>query len=290
VHPDLTWNVVTDVRQLFAFPFMVNAFRAGTIVAVVAGAAGWYMVLRRQSFAGHTLSLVGFPGAAGAVWLGVSAAYGYFAFCIVAALVIAAVPRARPGAVSDEPAVVGTVQAVALAAGFLFVSLYSGLLNGVNALLFGSFLGVTNGQVLALLLTAVAVLVVLAIVGRPLLFASIDPEAAAGAGVPVRLLGVLFLVVLGVAVAEASQITGSLLVFALLVAPPATAQLLTTRPLPSLVLSVVIAVVTAWLGLAIAYYSVYPIGFWITSIAFAGYLLAHAVRFGVVRRRATAVT
>jgi zinc/manganese transport system permease protein len=290
VHPDLTWNVVTDVRQLFAFPFMVNAFRAGTIVAVIAGAAGWYMVLRRQSFAGHTLSLVGFPGAAGAVWLGVSAAYGYFAFCIAAALVIAAVPRAGPGAVSDEPAVVGTVQAVALAAGFLFVSLYSGLLNGVNALLFGSFLGVTNGQVLVLLLTAIAVVIVLAIVGRPLLFASIDPEAAAGAGLPVRLLGVLFLVVLGVAVAEASQITGSLLVFALLVAPPATAQLLTTRPFPSLVLSVVLAVVTAWLGLAIAYYSVYPIGFWITSIAFTGYLLAHAVRFGLVHRRATAAT
>jgi zinc/manganese transport system permease protein len=289
VHPDLTWNVVTDVRQLFTFPFMVNAFRAGTVVAVVAGAVGWYMVLRRQSFAGHSLSLVGFPGAAGAVWLGVSAAYGYFAFCVAAALVIAAIPRARAGDTDDEPAVVGTVQAMALASGFLFVSLYSGFLSGVSSLLFGSFLGITSTQVLALLVTAVVVVVVLAFVGRPLFFASVDPEAAAAAGVPVRLLGVVFLVVLGVAVAEASQITGSLLVFALLVAPPATAQVLTTRPFASLVLSVLIAVTTTWLGLAVAYYSVYPIGFWITSLAFGGYLLAQGARFAVSRRHAAAV-
>ena len=78
--PQLTWDVVRDVRQLFEFPFMVNAFRAGTIVAVVAGVVGWFMVLRRQAFAGHTLALVGFPGAAGAVWLGISAVWGFFGF------------------------------------------------------------------------------------------------------------------------------------------------------------------------------------------------------------------
>src|SRR6266550_8904853 len=90
--PRLTWNLVSDVRQLLEFPFMVNALRAGTVVAVTAGIVGWYMVLRRQTFAGHTLALIGFPGAAGAVLLGLGAASGYFAFCLVAALVFAALP------------------------------------------------------------------------------------------------------------------------------------------------------------------------------------------------------
>ena len=117
-----------DLHQLLALHFMVNAFRAGTIVAVIAAAIGWFMVLRRQSFAGHTLAVVSFPGAAGAIWLGISATAGYFAGSIVAALVIAMVPRSTSGrARSEESAVIGTVQAFALACGVLFVSLYGGL-------------------------------------------------------------------------------------------------------------------------------------------------------------------
>src|SRR6266571_4141881 len=140
---------------LFDYPFMVNAFRAGTIVAVVAGAMGWFMVLRRQTFAGHTLSLVGFPGAAGAILLGVPPAFGYFGFCAMAALVIgSADPRAGTATYREESALIGTVQAMALASGFLFVGLYHGNLNGLTSLLFGSFLGITAGQVLALLAVA----------------------------------------------------------------------------------------------------------------------------------------
>src|SRR5947207_15154593 len=93
----LSWSLRDDLDQLFAFHFMVNAFRAGTIVAVLAGAAGWFMVVRRQTLAGHTLALVSFPGAAGAIWLGVSATAGYFVGCVAAALVIAMVPRHSSG-------------------------------------------------------------------------------------------------------------------------------------------------------------------------------------------------
>src|SRR2546423_5579276 len=129
---------------MFAYHFMVNAFRAGTIVAVVAGLLGWFMVLRRQSFAGHTLALVGFPGAAGATYLGISPTFGYFGFCLAAAAAIGLLPGRRASAVSgysDESPVIGTVQALALASGFLFVSLYKGFLGGINSLLFGTFLG-----------------------------------------------------------------------------------------------------------------------------------------------------
>src|ERR1041385_748057 len=122
--PSLTWNLAGDLRQLFDFPFMVNAFRAGTIIAITAALIGWFMVLRRQTFAGHTLALVGFPGAAGAILLGLSANVGFFAFCLAAALVIAVPRSSREGSVTEESAVIGTVQAFALACGFLFVSLY----------------------------------------------------------------------------------------------------------------------------------------------------------------------
>jgi zinc/manganese transport system permease protein len=280
-----SWNLVTDVRQMFAYPFMVNAFLAGTIVALAAAVVGWFMVLRRQTFAGHTLALVGFPGAAGATLVGISASAGYFAFAIVGALVVAWTPGSGTAyrGFSEESAVVGTVQAFALAAGFLFVALYKGFLNGINSLLFGTFLGITVNQVWALLVVAVAAMAVLGLIGRPLLFASVDPDVAAARGVRVRLLGVLFLVLLGVAVAEASQITGSLLVFALLVMPAAAAQRFTARPVAGLALSVVIALIVTWLGLVVAYYSPYPMGFYITTFAFAVYLASFVVRYLVDR-------
>jgi len=270
-----SWNLVADIQEMWSLPFMVNAYRAGTIVAVLAALVGWFMVLRGQSFAGHTLAVVGFPGAAGAVWLGLGAALGYYAFCLAAAVVIAAVPVGR--GYREESAVTGTVQAFALAAGGLFVALYHGFLGGTNALLFGTFLGITARQVAILAVVAVVVLVALAAIGRPLLFASIDVDVARANGVPVRALAVGFLLLLGATAAEVSQITGALLVFALLVTPAATAQRLTTRPLVGVALSVALALLVTWLGLALAYFSIYPVGFYITSLSFALYLLARVL-------------
>jgi zinc/manganese transport system permease protein len=268
-----------DAMTLLDYPFMINALRAGTVVAVVSGALGWFMVLRRQTFAGHTLSLVGFPGAAGAILLGVSPALGYFGFCIAAGLVIAmASPPVGSAVYSEESAVIGSVQAFALACGFLFVNLYHGNLNGLTGLLFGSFLGITSGQVLALVAVAVPALVTLGLIARPLLFASVDPEVAAAAGLPVRALAVGFLLLLGVAAAEASQITGSLLVFALLVLPPATSQVITGRPLLGIGLSVALGVAVTWAGLVMAYYTPYPTGAFITTLSFAAYVAARGIR------------
>jgi len=274
--PRLTWNLVSDVRQLLEFPFMVNALRAGTVVAVTAGIVGWYMVLRRQTFAGHTLALIGFPGGAGAVLLGLSPQIGFFAFCVGGALVIGASPGSGRAGLGSESALIGVVQAFALAAGFLFVTLYRGNLNGVNSLLFGTFLGVTSERVVVLLAVSAAALAVLAALSRPLFFASVDPEVAAARGVAVRTLSMAFLVLLGVAAAETSQITGSLLVFTLLVLPPATAQAVTARPGLSLGLSVAIALAVTWVGIGVAYFSPYPIGFWATSIAFALFVVTRA--------------
>jgi zinc/manganese transport system permease protein len=274
----LSWNLVSDVRQLLEFHFMVNALRAGTIVAVVAGAVGYVMVLRRQSFAGHTLALLGFPGAAGAVWLGLDASVGFFGFCIGAAVILGLAPGGRSG---QESALIGVVQSFGLACGLLFVSLYHGFLSGLNNLLFGTIVGVTDRQVVVLLVAGLVALVVLAALGRPLLFTSIDEAVARSRGVPTRLVGIAFLVLLGVAAAGASPVTGSLLVFALLVAPAATAVRLTARPVVGLVLSVVIALVVTWLGEGAAYFSPYPIGFWVTTFAFGLFVLASGYRAAV---------
>jgi zinc/manganese transport system permease protein len=278
--PSLSPNPIEDLHQLVTYPFMVNALEAGTIVAVLAGIVGWYVVLRRAAFASHTLSVMAFPGAAGAALAGLPTALGYYVACTAAALAIGRSGRAgRPGRTQGgESAVIGTVQTVGLAAGFLFLSLNAAVLGGPETLLFGTFLGITRGQVLGLLLVALAALAILAALTRPLLFASVDREVARASGVPVALLDALFLLVLGLAIAAISQLTGALLVFALLVAPPAAAQRLTLRPAIGLILSVAFALVTIWLALAIAYFSIYPVGFYVTTIGFVIYVLARAAR------------
>jgi zinc/manganese transport system permease protein len=273
----LSWNPVTDVHELLTYPFMVNALEAGTIVAVTAGVSGWFMTLRRQTFAGHTLSLISFPGAALAVLLGLPLALGYFGFCGLGAVVLAVIAGSSRS-YSSESAATGTLQAFALGLGFLFVALYHGILSGLNSLLFGTFLGITHGQVAALLGVAVAVLALTALAARPLYFASVDPDVAGASGVPVRLLGFGFLLALGLSVAETSQITGALLVFALLVTPAATARELTARPWLGMALSVALALAVTWIGLALAYFSIYPVGFFVTSLSFGLYLLARGGR------------
>jgi zinc/manganese transport system permease protein len=268
----LSWNLVEDVRRLFSFPFMVNALEAGTIVAVMAGVTGWFMVLRRQTFAGHTLSVIAFPGAAAASLAGLPIALGYFSFCGLGALTLAGIAGSRQSH-SSESAAIGSLQALALALGFLFVSLYHGVLNGLDSLLFGTFLGITSQQVIVLLAVAAAAVTLIAIAARPLFFASVDADIARAAGAPVQLLGLGFLLTLGLAVAATSQITGALLVFALLVTPAATAHKITSRPFLGVALSVAIALAVTWLGLTLAYFSAYPVGFYVTSLAFALYVL-----------------
>lgn len=266
------------IGDLLRFPFMVHALWAGAIVAVLAAAVGWYMVVRRQTFAGHSLSVMAFPGAAGAALIGIPGAWGFYGACTAAALAIGS------GGRRTRTATIGTVQAVGLAAGFLLLSLSDQLLGGPETLLFGTFLGITSGQVLGLLGVALGCLAALAVIARPLLFASLDPEGARAGGVPVAALDLAFMLILGLAVAATSQITGALLVFALLVAPPATAQLITGRPLAGLALSVVLGLAIAWGGLAAAYFTPYPVGFYVTSLGFAAYLLARGTRGALGRR------
>ena len=271
VFQGLSWNLAHDVAELFRFPFMVHALEAGTIVAVMAGVTGWFVVLRRQAFAGHTLSLTAFTGAAAATYAGVPLALGYFGFCGLSALALAGISGSGRDH-SSESAAIGALQAGVLALGFLFVSLYHGLLGGLDSLLFGTFLGITSRQVLLLLVIAAVSVLAVVLAARPLFFASVDADVARAAGVPTAALGLGFLLVLGLSVAETSQITGALLVFTLLITPAATAHRLTARPGLGIALSVGLALSVTWLGLGLAYYSVYPAGFFVTSLSFGLYV------------------
>jgi zinc/manganese transport system permease protein len=285
LNPSLSLDLIADVRELTRYPFMVHALGAGTIVAVLAAAVGWFTVLRRQAFAGHTLSVMAFPGATGAALAGLPASLGYYLACGVAALAMSGARRDGGGSAGLQAAAIGTVQTVGLAAGFLFLSLNQNVLGGPETLLFGNLLGISAGQVIGLLAVAAGAVLALVVIGRPLLFASVDGDVAHARGVPVRRLDVAFLLILGAAVAATAQITGALLVFALLIAPAASAQQITLRPLAGLVLSIVFALAIVWLGLGIAYFSIYPVGFWTTTVAIALYALTRLGRGLADRRR-----
>ena len=278
-----SWDVVADVQLLLQFHFMQNAVQAGALVAILAGAAGYFVVLRGQSFAAHMLSQVGFPGAAAAVLLHVSPVLGLIVFCVTAALGVGSLGRNPDAGNRRESAAVGSILAFSLGLGLLFFRLYAGSAQGIYGFLFGTILGISDRDVAVTLAVFVLGLVALAAIGRPLVFASVDPDVAEARGVRVRLLSIAFLVIVALSIAITVQIVGTLLIFALLVAPGASALQLTARPARGLLLSVAFSLAFTWIGLSIAYFSDYPVGFFITSLAFASYVLIRAVKAARLR-------
>jgi zinc/manganese transport system permease protein len=268
-----SWNLLADLQLLLHFHFMQNALIVGTLVAVLTGAAGYFVVLRGQSFAAHMLSQVGFPGAAAGVLLHVSPVFGLIAFCALAALGIGSLGGRLEAGHRAESAAVGSILAFSLGLGLLFFRLYAGTAQGVYAFLFGTILGISDRDVLVSVVTTVIALAALSVIGRPLIFASVDPDVADARGVKVRALSIGFLLVLALAIAVTVQIVGTLLIFALLVAPGASALELTARPGRGLALSIALSLAFTWLGLAVAYFTVYPVGFFITTLAFVSYAL-----------------
>jgi zinc/manganese transport system permease protein len=278
-----TWDIVGLIQDLLQYPFMRNAFLAGSLIAVTAGVVGYFMVARSQSFAGHTLANVGFAGAAGAVLVGASPVAGLLVFGAGAALIIGWLSGSRAGSQWRQEVAVGTALAFFLGLGLLFERLSSAYTAGVYAILFGAALGVSDWDIGVIALTTLITLTAFLVIGRPLLFASLDPVVAAAQGVPVRLLGYAFLLLLAFAVAQAVQVVGVLLIFSLLITPAAIAQQLTTRPGRAVILGVLLALAFTWIGLAVAYYTPYPVGFFITSIAFGAYLLVRLWRLARAR-------
>ncbi len=263
-------NLFADLQQIFYYPFMQHAYEAGTVVAIVAGIVGYFVVLRRSSFAAHSLSHIGFAGAAGAALFGISPVYGLLLFTTVGGSSMAVLsPKATYRDIS-----IGTVLAFMLGLGVLFISLYTGYATAAYSILFGEILGISSGDVLLTLIAGLTILAAVALVYRPLLFASLDEDVAEAKGLPTFLLGIVFMLLVAVATSIAVQVVGVLLIFSLMVTPAAIAQQLAKRPRRIIIISVAVALMTTWLGLFVAFYEPYPVSFFMTSIVFVLYLLA----------------
>ena len=274
-----SWNLLIDVQQLFHYHFMQNAYLAGTLVALAAGVVGYFMVLRDQSFAGHSLANVGFAGATGAALFGIPPVVGLFVAGLLAAIGIQTLNIAERQSRQSDIAV-GAVFTASLALGFLFIHLStSEYAASVYDVLFGNVLGISDSDVGVILWSTLLLIGVLIIIARPLLFASLDPDVAEAHGVPVRALSFGYLVLLALEVAIAVQVVGVLLIFSLLVTPAAIAQIVTTRPMYAVLVAVILALLFTWAGLAAGYAYPYPVGFFITTFAFASYVLVRGGRF-----------
>lgn len=275
---------IAGLGHMLAQPFEVRALVAGGIIAAACGLVGWFLVLRVQVFTGDALSHVAFTGALGALAAGLDLRVGLFVGCAGFGAVMGLLgERGRA-----DDVVIGNTFAWILGIGVLCLTLYTSSGGGDGtagvSVLFGSIYGLSSTQ--ATVAAAVGALILLATLGmgRPLLFASVDEAVAAAAGVPVRALGIAFLALVGVTAGEATQAVGALLLLGLLAGPAATAQRLTRRPWRSMALSVALAVVAMWGGLALAYgVSSLPPSFAILSVATACYATSLAVP---ARRRA----
>ncbi|OPG12568.1 metal ABC transporter permease [Microbispora sp. GKU 823] len=277
-----------DYGQLLAL--VADSLIAAAVLGVVGGLISTFVMMRDLAFAVHGIAELSFAGAAAALLLGVNVVAGSLAGSILAATVIGAMGvRVR-----DRNSAIGVLMPFGLGLGVLFLSLYKGRAANKFGLLTGQIVAVDTPQTAWLIGVSVVVLLALAVVWRPLTFASLDPDVAAARGVPVRALSPVFTLVLGLAVATTIQIVGALLVLALVVTPAAAATRVTASPRLIPLLSVLFAVASVVGGILIALGSSIPISPYVTTFAFVIYLACRAVgavraRTGWSRRRATPV-
>ena len=287
VLPPFTLNLWQDVQAMLQYDFMRQALLAGTILSVVAGLIGYFVVLRHQAFAGESLSDVAFAGALGGAAFGINPLASLLVTTIAAAVAMGGFGERLRG----RDVAVGTVLAWVLGLGVLFLSLFTAHVSGTGTgfsgvtVLFGNILGISSDQTRSIALISAVALLALIVIARPLLFASLDPVVAAARGVPVRGIGFFFMALLAVTVSEATLAVGALLVFALLLLPAAIAHYVTTRPYAALALAAGLAVALTWLGITIGFYTGYPSSVCISLLAFVSYVVVVGSRH-VVQRHA----
>lgn len=246
---------------------MVNTWAAATVVALVAGLVGIIVVMRGASFAAHALPLGTFPGAAAASVLGLNPVVCLLVFAVLGVAGISQLGRGE----RHEVATALTLTML-LGLGALFLSMTTEYAQAAEALLFGQILGVSRGELSALLAASVVALGLLAVMFRPLLLDSVSPELAAARGVSSRAMEVLFLLMLALATSVALPVVGALLVFSLMVGPASAARALTDQPIRAMVLSAVLAVVVAWVSVALAFLSDWPVGFFVGAFGAVAYV------------------
>ncbi|GAA1855222.1 metal ABC transporter permease [Actinomadura bangladeshensis] len=276
----MIWHEIVDFDDYGALLALVrNSLIAGAVLGLVGGLAGTFVIMRDLPFAVHGVSELSFAGAAGALLLGTSVAGGSIAGALAAAALIGVLgAKAR-----DRGSVIGVLMPFGLGLGVLFLSLYKGRSANKFGLLTGQIVAIDTPHLSWLLGTSAVVLVCLAVMWRPLAFASLDPDVAAARGVPVRALSLVFMLVLGLAVAVSVQVVGALLVLALLCTPAAAAVRVTASPVLAPVLSAVFATVSVVGGILLSIGSTIPVSPYVTTISFVLYGVCRAA--GAIRAR-----
>jgi zinc/manganese transport system permease protein len=260
---------------------MMNTWIAATIVALIAGAIGFFAVLRGQSFAAHAIPNGAFAGAAGAGLLGLNVFWGLAVFSLAGALGIGAIGRR-----ARQDVVTALVLVLMLGLGALFVSFSTEYAAVTYSLLFGEVFGVGSNLLVPIAALGAVALAAMAVLYRPLLLASALPEVADARGVSTRRMELCFLVVMGLAAAMTVPVVGVLLMFALMIGPAAAARSFTKRPGYAIAVATGIALVTVWAGIALSYRTNWPLGFYVGVIAAGFYLRGQG--WTAVRRRAPA--
>lgn len=260
----------TLITSLFEYYFLRNALIAGTIAAILAGFVGYFMIIRKLAFAGHALGHIGFAGATGAGLVGLTPVTGQLFLTLLAAIGMGSLGHR----VSKSDIAIGIVLALALGGGVLFLHFYTSYAAQAMTILFGNLLGVSAHLIKMMLLYSILSLIGLSIIARPLLFASLEPELAEAKGVSLSFISILFMIIVAVAVTEASQVVGVLLVFTLLIGPSAAALNWTQSIISGLFLTVLLGVSIVWLGIFLAFVTDWPIPFWISALAAANYFLS----------------
>jgi zinc/manganese transport system permease protein len=266
-----------ELSAVLQYDFMQHAFAAGTVVAVLCGVIGVFVIARSLSFVAHAFSHIGFSGAAFAVCIGWNPLTGLLLFSTLSALAIGGFGVK----IFRRDVTISIILSLFLGLGLLFIALSTKQSTAMYALLFGSVVGISLRSVWEMIILSLLVLAMVVVIYKPLKFDSFDPVGAQAARLPVRLLSMTFLVLLAIATSEAIQIVGSLLVFTLMTAPAATARYVTNSVTKMIFISAALAVAGVWGGLVLSYYSNAPVTFFITTFEVVFYFAAlvwHAIR------------
>ena len=255
--------------QILSSDFMLQAFVAGIVIALACGMIGYFTIVRHSTFAAHALAHIGLPGATGAVLLGLPVPLGLGAFALGGALVIGGLGKK----VSQREIATGTVLAFATGLGLFFARLSSSASQQMQAILFGSILTISTQQIIGFACFDVLLLLIMSLIYRPLLFSSLDEQVAQARGVPVHVLNIIFMAVMAGVITIAVPAVGTLLVFALVITPAATASMLTRSPLSAMVVATSICLVSIWSGLVLSAIFPAPPSFIIVTISTVVWLI-----------------
>lgn len=259
----LTWHYDPHWLHTLSAPFMMNAFIAGLCICIASGIIGYFTIIRRSTFASHALAHIGLPGATGAVLLGLPVSLGLGTFALAGAVVIGFLGKRA----SQREVATGTVLAFTIGLGLFFARLSTAATQQMQSILFGSILTITRDEIIGFFIFDIAMVVILSLVFHPLLFSSLDEQVARAKGVPIALMNIIYMIMLAGVTTIAVPAVGTLLVFALIITPAATANILVSSPFATIITSSILCLISIAGGLVLSAMFPAPPSFLIVTLS-----------------------